>query len=332
MHDQGDSNQGCDVAQLTSKRRGKGKTRGGGACAYPQPLFILGSPRSFTSLICAMVGQHPQTYGMPELNLFAADTLGEFIEAMGGFKQIQIHGLLRALAHLYSGEQNLLSMEMARRWMATRLDWTTAQVYVELCKKVAPLRVVDKSPVYSQSRDNLERIRKAFPQAFYLHLTRNPRSQGESVLKIAEGAMAILANSIDYTTEPPTVDPQIAWFEMQVRIGEFLDTIPERRRMQVRGEDVLGDPQAHLRTICRWLEIAEDDNAIKAMMHPEDSPFACLGPIGAHLGNDINFLRAPHFRPGRVKNPQLQGTLPWRRDNREFGRPVLQLARRLGYE
>jgi len=34
-------------------------------------------------------------------------------------------------------------------------------------------------------------------------------------MKIADGVMAIMANSIDYTTDPPTVDPQISWYTMQ---------------------------------------------------------------------------------------------------------------------
>jgi hypothetical protein len=39
-----------------------------------RPLFILAPPRSFTSVICGMIGQHPQMYGLPEVNLFAGET------------------------------------------------------------------------------------------------------------------------------------------------------------------------------------------------------------------------------------------------------------------
>ena len=42
-----------------------------------QPLFILALPRSYTSLIAGMLGQHPQAYGLPELNLFTVDRLIE---------------------------------------------------------------------------------------------------------------------------------------------------------------------------------------------------------------------------------------------------------------
>ena len=74
---------------------------------YKPPLFILGSPRSFTSLICAVLGQNPDAYGVPELNLFITDDIKTLIEELSGYRQIQLHGLLRTVSHLYSGEQNL---------------------------------------------------------------------------------------------------------------------------------------------------------------------------------------------------------------------------------
>ncbi len=39
------------------------------------PLFLLAPPRSYTSLINAMLGQHPQAYGLPELCLFNGQIL-----------------------------------------------------------------------------------------------------------------------------------------------------------------------------------------------------------------------------------------------------------------
>jgi hypothetical protein len=297
----------------------------------PHPLIILGSPRSFTSLICAMLGQHPQLYGMPELNLFVADTLKEFIESMTGYRQIQLHGLIRAVAHLYAGEQSLALLAMVRRWMVPRLRHSTADVYRELVRKAAPLRIVDKSPVYALRKEYLRKINEAFPDSYYLHLLRNPRTQGESMLQVADGVMAKLSDSVDYSTEPPTVDPQLSWYRLQRNIEEFLEGIPARRRLRLRGEDVLNDRERQLRAVCAWLDIAADDAAIDEMLHPERSPFASLGPLGAHLGNDINFLRSPALRPGRVSCPPLEGPLPWRADGRGFRPEVMAMAKRMGY-
>lgn len=298
----------------------------------PAPLFILGSPRSFTSLLCAMLGQNPCAYGVPELNLFIADTVEALILECAGLKQIQLHGLLRTVAQLYAGEQSLPAIDMARRWIARRLAWSTADIYRELCRKAAPLRIVDKSPAYSGKRSMLDTIYATFPDARFLHLIRNPRTQGESMMDVGSGLMAILVNSIDYGTDPPTVDPQISWFDMQRTILGFLDTVPEKQVMRLRGEDALKDPRQTLPEIARWAGLADDAAATEAMMHPEESPFAHLGPFGAHLGNDINFLRSPAYRPGGVRNPPLRGPLPWRPDGAGLREDVIDLAEALGYE
>ena len=299
---------------------------------YKSPLIILGSPRSFTSLICAILGQNPDAYGVPELNLFITDDIKTLVEELSGYRQIQLHGLLRTVSHLYSGEQNLKSLEMARRWILTRLDRGTDEIYRELCEKVAPLRIIDKSPVYSLKPEYLERIHKAFPDAYYLHLVRHPRTQGESIMKVAKGLMAILANSIDYSTETPTVDPQISWYNMQKNILDFMQKIPGDRQMRMHGEIVLNQREDSLRKICQWIGMADDASAVEDMLHPEQSPFACLGPVGAHLGNDINFLRSPELRDGQISYSRLEGPLPWRSDGKGFSQEVMEMAWDLGYK
>lgn len=297
----------------------------------PPPLFILGSPRSFTSLVNGMLGQHPQAYGMPELNLFVTPRLRDLVEEFAGYRQIQMHGLLRVVAQLYGAEQTLASLDMAKRWLLTRMERGTDEIYHELCARVAPLRVVDKSPVYSSKATYLERLDRAFPDACYLHLLRHPRTQGASIMKIAKGMMAVLENSVDYSVDPPVVDPQISWLSVQRNIVAHLAHVPAARQMTLRGEDVLNAPASFLRKICRWLGMRTDESAIEAMLHPEDSPYACLGPLGAHLGNDINYLRSPALRPGRIQASRLDGPLPWRGDGAGFTPEVRAMAERFGY-
>ena len=41
------------------------------------PVFLLAPPRSYTSLMNAMLGQHPQAFGLPELCLFNVEILGQ---------------------------------------------------------------------------------------------------------------------------------------------------------------------------------------------------------------------------------------------------------------
>ncbi len=101
--------------------------------------------------------------------------------------------------------------------------------------------------------------------------------------------------------------------------------------MMMRGEDFLNEREVNLQKICEWLDIADDGPAVEAMQHPEDSPYACLGPLGAHLGNDINFLKSPKLRAAKIKVPELTIPLPWRTDNKPLQDHVIRLARDFGY-
>jgi hypothetical protein len=300
--------------------------------SYPPPLFILGSPRSFTSIVCAVLGQHPQAYGTPELNLFVEDHVQDLWARLSGRRQFMIHGILRMVAQLYAGEQDVLTIDMARRWLLRRLAHSTADIYHELCEKVTPLCIIDKSPVYPTSLRNLNRIHAAFPDARYLHLVRHPRTQGESVMKLSGGMFAIMADSFDYGTLPPTLDPQVSWYSIQQNISRFLETIPTEHHMRMRGEDFLNNLQYNLAICCEWLGLSVGTSAMEAMRHPEASPYAVEGPFGARLGNDINFLRSPKLRDTQVPEAALDGSMPWRPDGVGLRPEVLELARSFGYQ
>ena len=66
-------------------------------------------------------------------------------------------------------------------------------------------------------------------------------------------------------------------------------------------------------------------------MHPEQSPFACFGPISALYGNDPNFLRNPAFRRHIPKVPPFDDPLPWRGDGKGLRQEVIDLAKEFGY-
>ncbi|MBK1712104.1 sulfotransferase family protein [Rubrivivax gelatinosus] len=298
------------------------------------PLFLLAPPRSYTSLMNAMLGQHPQCFGLPELCLFNVERLVDLwvrtTDEMGSEAKTR-HGLLRAVAEIYGGEQTMDSVRMATHWCAARQNLTSGEIYRELVDKIDPLIAVEKSPAYTVDIQRLLRIREAFPDARYLHLTRHPVGQCKSVMSLYEGTFALFVNSIDFLEDRAIVEPQFAWYDLNINILNFLDTIPAERQMRIRGEDVMNDPPKFLGMICRWLGIRDDADALGEMMHPERSPFACFGPLDAMFGNDPNFLSGPTFRPHKVKVPPLDKPVPWREDGLGLKPEVVELAREFGY-
>ncbi|MCK6420918.1 MAG: sulfotransferase [Aquabacterium sp.] len=299
------------------------------------PLFLLAPPRSYTSLINAMLGQHPQAFGLPELCLFNVEVLKELWvrtsdEMSNDAKTRQ--GLLRAVAEVYGGEQTAATIRMAVHWAAAREEVSTALVYRELVERIHPLVAVEKSPSYTIDIGRMRAMYRAFPEARFLHLIRHPVAQCKSVMSLNEGAFALYVNSIEFLEDRAIVEPSLAWHDLNINILNFLDEVPPAQQLRVRGEDIMENPREQLAAICRWAGLRDDAEAVDAMMHPERSPFACFGPINALFGNDPNFLSGPTFRPHKVKFPSLTKPVPWRQDGHALHPRVIELARELGYQ
>jgi len=136
----------------------------------------------------------------------------------------------------------------------------------------------------------------------------------------------------DTSTDPPSVDPQVLWYRVNRAITTFLVKLPAKQQLTVRGEDLVAEPDEHLRVICRWLGVRSDPKAIEEMEHPEHWPFAAPGPSNGRWGGDPKFFRDPLLRLNHAPSgPLLSKGLPWRTDGKRFSQQVCQLARQYGY-
>jgi hypothetical protein len=314
--------------------------------AEATPLFILAPPRSFTSVACAMLGEHPQMYGVCELHLMRARSVARWWRMCEGASFGMADGLLRVVAELIFGGQTEQNVNGARGWIVRRSHWTTGFLLENLAMAVYPRILVDKSPSIVYELEFMQRALGMFPTARFLHLTRSPIGQGESLMNLIREAekhgpapywMLHLA-SYPYwpnSTGPESVldiDPQRAWYELNTNICEFLKNVPEAQQKRVKGEDLLSDPDRILAEIVGWLGLRTDAEAIERMKHPERSPFAGFGPSNAYMGNDRSFLAHPHLRQERAVERSLDGPLSWSADQRELQPRVKALARVFGYQ
>jgi hypothetical protein len=294
------------------------------------PIFVLATPRSCSSVITTMIGQHPNLAGLPELKLFCCATLGEMAATLPrywrerGFTH-RSPGLVRAVAELEFGGQEPPALAMAGQWLGERSHWSGADILDSLMMRLPSRTTIEKSPENVESNAALARLSAAYPNARYLHLTRHPvatqRSMERHWLRVMPG-------------QPAQGQPAAgiaAWYDVQQRILRFSAGLPADRYFRVRAEDVLNDVDRSLRAIAEWLGLSTGESAIEAMKHPEASPFARVGPACSGIigGNDPAFLADP--KPHGVELPcSLAPPRGWAGEASVW-RNVADLAQFLGY-
>src|SRR5262245_1049021 len=149
------------------------------------PIFVLAPARSNSSVVTAMLGQHPELCVFPELALFRKDTVGELLADPPGWRgapaQLRMAGVYRALAEHHGGAQTSDTVAAAARWVEARSGWSVAQLFDHLLELAAPQVGIEKSPESSSRDEYLTRMVEAYPRARFLHLARHPRTSVDSM-------------------------------------------------------------------------------------------------------------------------------------------------------
>lgn len=307
-----------------------------------KPLIILSPPRSFSSVVSTMIGQHPQLYAFPELYLFNFNNLHEFF-AFGKKHRYgsDIPGLIRTIAQEVYGKQTVQTNLKAIDWLKERSDWSTEKVFNYLLDLINPKIGLEKTPATSRKIHNLERLYNIFPQAYFLHLTRHPVPAKKSIEEfLAKKDLKHYKKTGIWQAEKSQVNGLLVWLHYHNNIAKFTKNLPAGQTMRIKGENILSQPDVYLPQISQWLGLRTDTEAIEAMKHPENSSYAYVGSFPARGGNDLKFMRNPKLRRGTVKEPSLQqfweGSLSQQSEetnfNSELQENINNLAFALGYQ
>jgi hypothetical protein len=300
-----------------------------------QPLFILSPPRSFTTITCAMLGCHPQMFGLAETNLFYADRVRE-LNRLYFARPTACHGLLRSIAELGFQEQSEETIEAAKAWLDDNGDSSTGELFSLLAEWAPDRTLIDKSPLHVFQPDRLRRMLDVFPHAYFLHLTRHPYTMGKSLKGLRERVGSARGKMRDRSRRAGGDEMRIRsspdgyWLKPHLTILEFLERVAPGRQMRLRGEDLLSDPPKYLVQICEWLGKTKSQAAIEAMLHPERSPFAKYGPSNAMFGNDPNYMEKPQLRTYTEKLPPIEDG-DKAEDGTYYSATLRSYAKALGY-
>jgi hypothetical protein len=293
-------------------------------------IFVLAPPRSCSTVAVAMLAQHPQIYGFPELVLFTAPTVGELLaqhpqnmDMPADWIDRRLSGLYRAVAEVHRGGQDAGDLDWAHGWLEARAHWPTPRLMRHLADQVHPCAALEKSAETVTRASALDICLGAFPDARFIHLTRHPAATVSSM----QDYWADLFATADSAALSRFC--ALTWCRTHIRISRRLAGIARENWIRVKAEDLLNDPRRTLDRIVRWLGFDHDEAVLDRMRYPERWQFGGFGPTGRLYGGDWKFLSWPSLH--RIPQPGPAGADPaWGFDKLQRAR-FRALAEHLGY-
>ncbi|MBP6976901.1 MAG: sulfotransferase [Bacteroidales bacterium] len=217
----------------------------------PSFFFIIGRPRSGTTLLRFLFEAHPRVLVPPEspfiMNLYRKyrnvtewdpSKIREFCDDV--YRQRYFDKWLTGREHLY---QRLLEKEGKSTFQTMVMQvWLS---YNSVFEKEEIQWIGDKNPGYSLY---VQRIHQLFPGAKIIHITRDYRDNYLSLIRV--------------NFEVPIVPLVVfRWKFALKRMWKLKERIPDQI-FSIRYEDLVAAPEHHFREICQFLGIPYDASVL----------------------------------------------------------------------
>ena len=283
----------------------------------PRAIFVLAPPRSGTTLLRVMLAGHPDLFAAAELQLLGFHTLAERSQAFQGKFSLWREGTLRCLMELHDCDASAAEKRMEE---FEARGFTTKQLYAELQAAIGDRTLVDKSPSYVLDPAALEKAERDFAEPLYIHLTRHPAAMVQSFERYHMEQVLFL--------EPHDFAPrqlaELVWRISHENTVRFLEGVPSERRVRIRYEDLVTDPESTLRTCCESLRLAFHPDLVDPYKDMEKKMVDGIHAVSAPMG-DTRLLQH-----GRI-DPSLADA--WKQaDDVDLGGATWSIAESLGYE
>lgn len=242
-------------------------------------LFIVGCPRSGTTWVQLLLSQHPGVATAPETQIFSyylVHFLNQWRHEHEGPGSVEQGG---------AGLSRLLSEE---EFVA--LCRTCAEVVLDKIASRNPGAsvVAEKSPKHALLADFIHRV---FPDAYFLHVIRDPRDTGASLLAAGRswGRGWAPKNAVNAAR---------MWndhFRNARRVADRTD-----RYQEIHYERLRAEPEQGLHRILEWLEIPEPLERCEEMARACDLGKLQAGTTGRDLPIPGRKSPVGFFRKGTV--------------------------------
>jgi hypothetical protein len=222
-------------------------------------VFLIGAPRSGSTLLARMLGSHPEIFAPAEPHLIPPLAHLGFHERVdqAPYDPVITQQGLRSFVSLLPGGES--------EWLAA-LRSATDHLYVRALSTSGRRVFVDKTPAYALVLDFLAKL---YPDARYVVLTRHPMA----VWSFFDG------DSAAAHARNPVLERYVP------AIARFLRERPVPL-VHVRYEQLVEEPEAALRAICEHVGVGFDAGMIEYGRAQEAAPRA-----GRGLGDPITVNR-----------------------------------------
>ena len=232
-------------------------------------FFILGRPRSGTTLLTQLFNAHPNVRIAPELPIMLflyqrfkkvknwdEATIRSFVDHIFYYSKFSV----RRVENLKLDKEFIISELLKYKEIGSiqlflkSMDYYAYSVYT----KEETLWIGDKNPIYSIY---IDRLRKIFPDAKFICIIRDYRDNFISIRKLAEKEIAV---------EAPSLTLQVARWRYFVRL--FLDCkrcYPDKYYI-LRYEDLVTEQEKTVRSLCDFLGIAYDPSVFEFYQKKEE--------------------------------------------------------------
>ncbi|WP_431137280.1 sulfotransferase family protein [Psychroserpens mesophilus] len=238
-----------------------------------QQLFIIGNPRSGTSLLRIMLNSHSSIVIPPECgfihwwskkyqNWNSKSSLAEFISDLQTSKKIETWQLdFDALASFLEIRQSTSYQEL----VFNIVDFYGQSVN----QKSSSLVLGDKNNYYI---NHLQEIRSIAPNAKYLIIIRDPRDVYCSYKGIADlNSKSTYIPKLPQSVKSFTDD----WSQNQSKIFKFLKKLNQKQFQVIHYEDLVLDSKLQLVKVCDFLDLPFEEKMLR-YYETNDEPKALL--------------------------------------------------------
>jgi hypothetical protein len=249
----------------------------------PNPIFIVGSPRSGTSVFTWCLGQHSAILALEESNWLGPLTidLAANFRTGGSRKEHSMLGMLGL------SEDNFLSsiggtidctilnskekiVEKSHQIALANPELVSADIRLIRSEPVLKTRWVDGTPEYSFY---IFELLKLFPRAKFIHLLREPDAVAKSLLKFRGDcdSAALVSNSeeaYDY------------WLRTVRYCVEAEQALGPQLIARLNYDDLIRDPENSLRSVLGFLGESYEDVCLAPLNRRINSSYCDVGNAG----------------------------------------------------